>query len=211
MPSKYRGKERKGGEMKIMTAITINAFLITACCLPLAAAKNFEPSAFENYPLPSVINPDHEDGTWGEPHDDLIAKIWTEKDKFALGEPIVVYYIVKNISHEDIVMWLSGFWPNNLIILTNPDGEQITSDDAGLGFDPGGDRDKNVRWPMKPGDINTILPNYNIGNFFDIKKPGKYSVQYLYEEYGGWEGQLFSNILHFEIIDRLDDGHLQTP
>lgn len=41
---------------------------------------------------------------------------------------------------------------------------------------------------------------YDLAELYDLSKPGKYTVQYIYEErQGGWEGKLPSNLLAFEI------------
>lgn len=71
-------------------------FLFIMCFLLVSSsrevcAKQFDNSAFENYQLPSSVDTNHTDGTWGEANNGLIAKIWTETMKFQVGESIVVF------------------------------------------------------------------------------------------------------------------------
>lgn len=169
----------------------------------LSFGRQLDQSAFKNYPHPEKINTDHTDRTWGKENNGLIAKIWTEKEEYTVGEPIVVHYIVKNITDKEIITWHSGFWSNHLIIIIMSDSKKITSQNLGLSFDPGGVRDKNAPWPIQPGEIDNALPSYDINKIFNINKSGIYSVQYLYEEYqGGWEGKLYSNTISFKVIER---------
>ncbi|MDD5422497.1 MAG: hypothetical protein PHT32_03635 [Candidatus Omnitrophica bacterium] len=176
-------------------------FVCAAFTTHILYAKQFDNSVFENYQLPSSVDTNHTNGTWGAANNGLIAKIWTETMEFQAGESIVVYYIVKNISDEEIITWHSGFWPNHLIVVTMPDGNKVTSKDMGLSFDPGGQRSKNALWLIKPNEIDNALSCYDISKFFAMDKPGVYFVQYLYEEYqGGWEGKLWSNISKIKII-----------
>ena len=142
---------------------------------------------------------------WGKETKGLVARIWTDKTVFGVGEQILVHYQVKNVSQNTQILWQSGFWPNQKIIVLDGNGKDIPVTDAGKlrreAFSPGGARDKNVEWPLAPGTIDNALPTYNLREFFVLDTPGEYSIQYLYEEYqGGWEGKLWSNVITIEII-----------
>ncbi len=177
--------------------------LISTTNSVLAKSSEFSHQPFENYAHSSEIDKTHTDGTWGQSSNGLIAKIWSEKEEFIVGEPIVVHYIVKNIADKDIMTWHSGFWPNHLLVVMLPDGKKVTSQDLGLRFDPGGIREKNVPWPIRPGNMDDAQPSYDISRIFDMSSSGGYSVQYLYEEYqGDWEGKLYSNILHIRVKEK---------
>ena len=56
---------------------------------------------------------------------------------------------------------------------------------------------------MAPGKDDATEGNYNLLELYDLKKPGLYSVQYLYEEYqSGWQGQVWSNVVVIEIAEK---------
>ena len=143
---------------------------------------------------------------WGPPGKGLVARIWTEKTHLPVGEPVVVYYEIKNISEATIVFWHSGFWPNHLIIVKDSDGNEAPLTAPGKvrreAFRPGGWRDKNFQWRVPPGQIDRAYTPYDITEFFVMDIPGVYVVQYLYEEYqGGWEGRLLSNLLEITVAE----------
>ena len=70
-------------------------------------------------------------------------------------------------------------------------------------FAPGGARDKNFPSELAAGKEDATEGNYNLLDLYDLKKPGLYSVQYLYEEYqAGWQGQVWSNVLVIEIVEK---------
>jgi hypothetical protein len=135
----------------------------------------------------------------------LRAKVALAKTQFTVGEAIEVKYAVKNVSQTDQVLWHSGFWPNHLILVMDAAGKEPTL--TGLGqagrqaFAPGGGRDKNVPWTVKPGAEDATEGNYDLTKLCDLSKPGRYKVQYIYEEkQKGWQGRLPSNEVEFEII-----------
>src|SRR5262249_28391869 len=57
--------------------------------------------------------------------------------------------------------------------------------------------------PVKvpPGGEDAAYEQYDLTRLYDLSKPGRYTVQYVYEEkLGGWEGRLPSNEAAFEIV-----------
>jgi RNA polymerase sigma factor (sigma-70 family) len=137
----------------------------------------------------------------------LRARIKLGANKFAVGDPIPVVYVVRNVSKFEQVIWHSGFWPNHLIIVKDADGKEPLPTEFGKqcrqAFSPGGPRDKNVPVKVPAGGEDGAYEKYDLTKLYDLAKPGRYTVQYLYEEkQGGWEGRLPSNEAPFEIVAR---------
>ncbi len=143
----------------------------------------------------------------GEPSKGLVTRIEVTGTKFKAGEPIRVRYTKTNVSGQPLQLWHSGFWPNHRIRVCDPLGELAPMTEQGKlrfkAFTPGGARDKNFPADLAAGKQDSTEGNYNLLEFYDLKKPGLYSVQYLYEEYqGGWQGQAWSNVLVIEVAEK---------
>src|SRR5262249_35804273 len=68
-------------------------------------------------------------------------------------------------------------------------------------FEPAGERTKNVAVQVPPGGEDAAYEKYDLVKLYDLSTPGRYTVQYVYEEkMGGWEGRLPSNDVAFEGI-----------
>src|ERR1700736_87598 len=136
-------------------------------------------------PAPKEKDGVAEPRAWGKENNGLTSAVWTDKDRFKVGEPIQVHYRLKNVSYAEQTVWHSGFWPNNKIVVLDADGKEVGLTEAGRqrrnAFAPGGARDKNVPVALAAGEADTALPTYNLLDFFVLDQPGKYSVQYLYE------------------------------
>lgn len=135
----------------------------------------------------------------------LRARITLAKQKFVIGEPIDVKYVVKNVSKVEQVLWHSGFWANHLVLVRDADGKELplnwTGERQRQAFSPGGERGKNVPWPLPSGEVDAAEGNYDLTSFYFLTRPGKYTVQYIYEEkQGRWEGRLPSNTVSFELV-----------
>jgi hypothetical protein len=50
---------------------------------------------------------------WGEEKAGLACSISTKKTTFQPGEPILVRFDLKNVSHKPQTIWHCGFWPNH--------------------------------------------------------------------------------------------------
>jgi RNA polymerase sigma factor (sigma-70 family) len=136
----------------------------------------------------------------------LRAKIMLPKERFAVGEAIPVTYIVKNVSQEEQILWHSGFWPNHLILVEDAAGKEPPLTESGQqcrnAFSPNGERKKNVRVPVAAGGADAAYEKYDLTSLYDLTRPGRYTVQYVYEEKlgSGWEGRLPSNVVTFEVV-----------
>jgi hypothetical protein len=142
----------------------------------------------------------------GEPSKGLVTRLEIAETKFKVGEPIQVRYTKTNVSDRPLTLWHSGFWPNHRIRVCDQRGELAPLTEQGQlrfkAFAPGGGRDKNFPNELAPGK-DAPEPAYNLLDLYDLRKPGLYSVQYLYEEYqSGWQGQVWSNVLVIEIADK---------
>jgi hypothetical protein len=123
---------------------------------------------------------------WGKEVGGLRGRIWTDKARFNTEEPIMVHYAIQNAAKEPKTVWHSGFWPNHRIDMTGPDGKPAkfkSGEEAKWkAFSPDGTREKNAPLTLKPGEIDDAYIAYNLRDFFDMKAPGTYLVQYLYQE-----------------------------
>src|SRR5262249_23306926 len=148
---------------------------------------------------------------YGEEVKGLRAKITLAKTKFEVGEAIPVSYVVKNVSKEEQTLWHCGFWPNHQIFVNGADGKNLPLTEFGRqcrkAFTPGGPRDKNVPVKVPAGGEDAADEKYDLTKLYDLSKPGRYTVQYFYEEkpVSGWEGQLPSNIVTFEVVAHKED------
>ena len=135
----------------------------------------------------------------------LRAKVTLARSKFAVGQPIEVAYAVKNVSKVEQVLWHSGFWPNHQILVRDVAGKEppltLMGQQGRDAFAPGGGRGKNVPWKVEPGKEDATEGACDLTKLYDLTRPGRYTVQYVYEERqaGGWQGHLPSNEAEFEI------------
>ena len=135
----------------------------------------------------------------------LRAKVSLARKQFGVHEPIVPQYVVENVSQVEQTLWHSGFWPNHQILLRDAGGNEppLTAEGQARrhAFSPGGPRDKNAPWKLKASQQDDTEGQYDLATLYDLSKPGRYAVQYVYEEkQGGWEGRLASNEAEFEVV-----------
>jgi beta-lactamase regulating signal transducer with metallopeptidase domain len=154
----------------------------------------------------SLVEPAAMTDRFGDEVNGLRAKISLATQKFLIGEPIEMKYAVKNVSSAEREIWHSGFWPNHLILVRDADGKEPPLTWMGQRyrevFSPGGSRDKNAPVAMPPGGEDAAYEKYDLTKLYELTKPGKYTVEYIYEEkQGGWEGRLPSNMAAFELAD----------
>lgn len=140
---------------------------------------------------------------WGEPVNGLRSRIFTDKQVFRGNEAIPVHYLIRNISSDSIYLWHRGFWPNNRITVTDPEGNpaNLTEEgrirDAAFGSNESG---KNVRVTLMPGQTDEAYEAYDLRGMFVMDMPGTYQITYAYQESGsGWSGTLTSNTLHIQL------------
>jgi hypothetical protein len=156
-----------------------------------------------------LAEPSAEGFAWGRETNGLTSRIWAAQHQFKVGVPITVWHAKKNVGKEPMVVWNSGFWPNTRVFVFDHRGNDVTPTEAGRqgirAFSPGGERKKNVPWVVEPGKEEAHQP-VELTRYFQLDRPGLYSVQFLYEEYQedskgkkAWRGQCWSNILSFEI------------
>jgi RNA polymerase sigma factor (sigma-70 family) len=135
----------------------------------------------------------------------LRARVALAGKTFEVGEPVQVKYTKKNVSKAEQIVWHSGFWANHQVLVRDADRKEPPLTPEGArgrkAFSPGGERWKNVAVKLPPGGEDATEGNYDLTKLYDLSRPGRYTVQYIYEEkQGGWEGRLPSNIAGFEIV-----------
>ena len=190
-----RGNLTKPGDYHILAVYEVNH----AADDPLAKGSWNGTVKGEDFVLKVVA-----DDGFGPEVNGLKAKIVLAKAKIAAGAPVQAKYTVKNVSKSEQIIWHSGFWPNHQIIVRDADGKEPPLNAAGAAgrkaFSPGGDRFKNIAVKLAPGAEDDTEGAYDLTWVYDLSKPGRYTVQYIYEEkQGGWEGRLPSNEAAFEI------------
>jgi hypothetical protein len=148
-----------------------------------------------------VAAPAPPDG-WGKEKNGLVSRVTAEKAEFKAGERIYIRYQIKNIDDEARTVWHSGFWPNHKIVVLDGDGKEAAPTAAGRerrgAFAPGGPRDKNVPVKLNRGDVDDAWVAYDLRELFVLDQPGKYTVQYHYEETKG--EAVKSNVLEFKVV-----------
>jgi RNA polymerase sigma factor (sigma-70 family) len=137
----------------------------------------------------------------------LRASVTLPRPKFRVGEPIVPEYVVKNVSRTNQVVWNCGFWGNHEVIVRDSTGREPPWTDLGRQFRASflrGPRTKEVPRALEPGGVDGSQGGYDLTRFVDLSRPGRYTVQYFYEETGNktWHGRLPSNVAPFEIVAR---------
>ncbi len=135
----------------------------------------------------------------------LRAKVTLDRDRYEVGQAIVATYVVRNVSKEEQTVWHSGFWANHEVIVHDDAGKEPAPTEYGKecrrSFSPGGVRKKNTPVPIAPGDEDAAYEKYDLTKLYDLSRPGRYTVRYVYEEkLGGWEGRLPSNEAAFEVV-----------
>ena len=143
---------------------------------------------------------------WGPESKGLQSVIWTDNKVFKVGDKIDVHYRIKSVGSANQMVWRTTFWPNNKIIVLDESGKEVEMTNAGkigrADFSPGGTRKGRTRAiTLKPGEVDE-LPTFDLTGFFVLTTPGKYTVQYIYEEdqKEGWKGRLESNKLQIAIM-----------
>ncbi|MFN4259354.1 MAG: hypothetical protein ACK4RK_08640 [Gemmataceae bacterium] len=170
-------------------------WLIIGCLLSLTSGLAFADARNGGMPPPGPKE-------WGQPADGLVAGIWIDQTQFQVGQPIIVHYQIKNVGQQKRTVWHSGFWPNHQIVVQDAAGQEVARTPFGqqgrAAFAPEGPREKNVPVELAPGQVDRALSSYNLRQLFVLDKPGKYTVQYLYQE---GKTPVWSNVVPFEIVE----------
>jgi len=123
---------------------------------------------------------------WGEAVDGLRSRIWTDKERFNPEEPITVHYAIQNVGNQARTVWHRGFEANNRIDVRTEDGKPAhfigNASARSKTFPQRGNWEKNVPVVLQPGAIDDAYIAYNLRDFFDMKTPGVYSVQYVHQD-----------------------------
>lgn len=116
----------------------------------------------------------------------LESRIWTQKPEYRIGEPVIVHYELRNAGPEPVAVWHSGFWPNHLVQVFTEDGKEVALTQAGIetrrAFENRGERCKNVPFELKPGKIDGGFEPVDVTRYFDLRKPGRYRIIFVYDE-----------------------------
>ena len=148
-----------------------------------------------------------EPAAFGQPNHGLASCIEIIGRQFTPDKPILASYTVKNFATTPTRIWQSGFWANHQIRVCDQNGKLVALRAFGQerfkAFSPGGSRNKNFPIDINPGSEDKSDGDMqDITRLYDLSSPGIYSVQALYEEYqGGWEGQLWSNVIIIQIVN----------
>jgi hypothetical protein len=122
---------------------------------------------------------------WGKEVGGLESRIWADKERFSTQEAVLVHYAIRNVAKEPKTVWHSGFSANHRIDVTGPNGKPakfVTGGDSPTGeFTPERTREKNAPFVLPPGGVDDAYVVYNLRDYFDLKPPGTYVVQYLYQ------------------------------
>jgi RNA polymerase sigma factor (sigma-70 family) len=184
--------------------ITVTYALLPATDSPFAAGS-WTGTVVSNE-LALVVAPNISDVRGHGPVRGLCARLSLPQEKYAVGEPIRAAYAVTNVSKPELALWHSGFWPNHRIIVRDEAGAVVPLTAQGRrcrdAFSPAGKRDKNVAWKLPPGGEDGTQGGHDLTQLYDLTRPGRYTVQYVYEDRqaGGWQGRLPSNAVTFFVV-----------
>jgi RNA polymerase sigma factor (sigma-70 family) len=168
-----------------------------------AAAGNGEPAP-EFVGVPGMAAPAQDDG-FGPEVKGLRSQITLAKQRYVVHEVIPVTYLVKNVSKQEQVLHNCGFWPNHQILVTDAAGREPALTELGRQCQNAfrsGERFKDIAVRVPAGDVHASYAEYDLTRFYDLSQPGRYTVQYVYEERGGgWAGRLPSNEVSFVVVE----------
>src|SRR5262249_38076048 len=144
---------------------------------------------------------DKQKDDFGDEVNGLRAKVSLAKDRFAVGEAIKVAYVVKNVSKQGLIV--HGFWPNHLILVRDADGTEPPLTALGQQHRQSPVFAQSIPFTVPAGSEDAYDP-YDLTKLYDLTRPGRYTVQYIYEEKQGvgWEGRLPSNEAAFEVVEK---------
>src|SRR5262249_51166627 len=110
------------------------------------------------------------------------------KRSYATGEPIHVRSAIRNGTDQEVTIWLSGFWPNHRVVVTDVEDHEPAFTTFGRScrdaFAPGGGRDKNVALKLRPGESYAAGPKCDLNALYRFK-PGRYHLAITYEDLQG--------------------------
>src|SRR5688572_23456655 len=68
---------------------------------------------------------------WGPVEKGLRLRIWSDRTVFEVGRKVEVRCSYRNVSSTNIILWASGFWPNNRILVFDSRGSPVSETDLG--------------------------------------------------------------------------------
>lgn len=130
-------------------------------------------------------------------------QITLEGARIRLGSSVPMSIQARNASHNQIVIWMSGFWPNHRVIVADTDGIELPLSPMGRErrrrFEETGYRRKNTPLTLQPRGVWT-WPVIDIAQLYELRT-GSYMVQVVYDETRAPNPScVASNIVAFEII-----------
>lgn len=122
------------------------------------------------------------------------------------GKPLRLTITVKNTSTNALKLPHAGLWPAYLrFVVKNAEGKELTLTETGKkALDPKETARGKIGPPELPLPTNSTISSFggnDLAELFDLSKPGRYTVQVIYEETDGegWHGKAASNTVEFEV------------
>lgn len=107
------------------------------------------------------------------------------KTVFQRGEPVRLSLKLRNTSSGPLTIWLSGFWPNHQVRVTDETGVEPPLTAFGVSvlsaFAPGGDRDKNSPLVLRVGAVHQETTDLDLARLYRLG-PGRYKVSVTYHD-----------------------------
>lgn len=107
------------------------------------------------------------------------------KATYRSGEPIQLSLSFENPTEAAVTIWLSGFWPNHEILVTDDAGEEPPLTEDGkrrrAAFAPDGERDKNAPRVLSPGMRYRDAKGLDLTDLYRFEK-GTYQVRAAYHD-----------------------------
>lgn len=165
------------------------------------------PQPANSHPAPSdeSKSPMTHGPEWGAAMDGLRAKIaFTDAGpEFRAGDPIVVSFVLQNVSDEPQIVMHRGFWPNHRLHVVDsagnplrrtPEGQRLDELFGNVEID-----EKTASARLAPQELDDAWEPVDLTPLFIFDGPGEYTVWYEYQR--NRDTIVESNRLPFKLVE----------
>lgn len=103
-------------------------------------------------------------------------------------EPVPIRTIYQNAACLPVTLWMSGFWPNHQILVTQAGGMDVGLTELGRecrdAYNPAGPRRKNYPVVLEAGRAYVDPAEIDLSQYFHLQK-GEYKVRVIYDDRQG--------------------------
>lgn len=121
---------------------------------------------------------------WGNQVKELSASLLSDKTEFHQGEPILIYFQLKNIGKEAQIVSHAGFWANHKLVIEDAMRSELPLTTLGLEaravFGNVTKRRKSFEVTLAPGEVDEQYGPFDLRDYFQIGDTTKLYVRCLY-------------------------------